>query len=82
MSYYEYTQQVARDCQKAEGDERRAAAALKNRKAQVRKVLQPEYTDVAEWTSTQIKVYGLTSEILIESNARIAKLDALVAATV
>jgi len=82
MSYYAYAQRIARECQKAEGDERRAANALKERKAQARKSLQPEYTAVAEWTTAQIKEHGLTGKVLAAGDARIAALDAIVSATV
>jgi hypothetical protein len=82
LSYYAYTQRIARDCEKAEGDERRAAAALKDRKVQARKSLQPEYSEISNWMSAQIKEHGLTGEMLATANARIATLDAIVAATI
>ena len=83
MGYYEYAQRIARECQKAEGDERRAAAAaLKERKAQARKALQPHYSAVSAWVSAQIKQHGLTDEILATGDAGIAALDAIVSATV
>jgi hypothetical protein len=82
MSYYAYTQRIARECQKAEGDERRAAAALKDRKAKARKALQPEYSEISNWMSAQIKEHGLMGEMLATANVRIATLDALVASTI
>jgi hypothetical protein len=81
-SYYQIAQKVARQCEIAEGNDRRAAAALKDRKAQVRKSMQPEYAAVSDWINAQIKDLGLCSEVLSGAQQRIDALDAIVAATV
>jgi hypothetical protein len=81
-SYYEYAKRIAKNCEIAEGNEKRQAAALKEKKIQMRKAMQAEYDAIAAWTSAQIKEFGLNSGALNESAKKIAVLDDLISALV
>jgi hypothetical protein len=80
MSYHYklYDQRFARAAQRAD----EAAEAARNiaaaRRAAKRAEMQPEYEAVSRWQDEQIKVRGLCSQVLAETAAKLAALDARV----
>lgn len=77
MRYHDRIARIARAQNERDEAARNAAAA---RRTQKRRELQPEYEAVGEWQSEQIKLRGLCSEVVIETQAKLDALDAIVAA--
>lgn len=75
-SYYEYANKLARLARKADDLEFAARQQAVARRAAKRVELQPQFEAVSAWQTEQLKLRGLCSEVLAETQT---KLDALMA---
>lgn len=77
MRYHDKIALIARRQAELEEGARNLAA---QRRQQRRVELQPEYEAVSKWQDEQIKLRGICSSVLKETQAKLDALDALVAA--
>lgn len=78
-SYYEYAAKIAKLAAIDEGNQRRSVLALKDKKNQLRKEMQPEFDAVSKWIDEQMKEHGLNGTWLRESEQKINTLNARIA---